>query len=99
MIHHEVEDGKEVVKMELAEEVTFINKAPISSELENLPENSELEIDVTKTKFLDNDIVEIIDDFLENSEEKKITTRLVSERGTTENPKNISEILQLQKAS
>ena len=99
MIHHEVEDGKEVVKMELAEEVTFINKAPISSELENLPENSELEIDVTKTKFLDNDIVEIIDDFLENSEEKKITTRLVSERGTTENPKNISEILQLEKAS
>lgn len=99
MIHHEVEDGKEVVKMELAEEVTFINKAPISSELENLPENSELEIDVTKTKFLDNDIVEIIDDFLENSEEKKITTRLVSERGTTENPKNISEILKLQKAS
>lgn len=99
MIHHEVEDGKEVVKMELAEEVTFINKAPISNELENLPENSELEIDVTKTKFLDNDIVEIIDDFLENSEEKKITTRLVSERGTTENPKNISEILQLEKAS
>ena len=99
MIHHEVEGGKEVVKMELAEEVTFINKAPISSELENLPENSELEIDVTKTKFLDNDIVEIIDDFLENSEEKKITTRLVSERGTTENPKNISEILQLEKAS
>ena len=90
---------EEVVKMELAEEVTFINKAPISSELENFPENSELEIDVTKTKFLDNDIVEIIDDFLENSEEKKITTRLVSERGTTENPKNISEILQLEKAS
>ena len=54
---------------------------------------------MTKTKFLDNDIVEIIDDFLENSEEKKITTRLVSERGTTENPKNISEILQLEKAS
>ena len=64
-----------------------------------MPENSELEIDVTKTKFLDNDIIEIIDDFLENSEEKQSTTRLISERGTTENPKNISELLQLQKAS
>ena len=40
MIHHEMEGGKEVVKMELAEEVTFINKAPISYELESLPENS-----------------------------------------------------------
>ena len=99
MIHHEMEGGKEVVKMELAEEVTFINKAPISYELESLPENSELEIDVTKTKFLDNDIIEIIDDFLENSEEKQITTRLISERGTTENPKNISDLLQLKKAS
>lgn len=99
MIHHEVESGKEIVKMELAEEVTFINKAPISYELESLPENSELEIDVTKTKFLDNDIIEIIDDFLESSEEKQIKTRLVSEKGTTENPKNISALLELQKAS
>ena len=40
MIHHEMEGGKEVVKMELDEEVTFINKAPISYELESLPENS-----------------------------------------------------------
>ena len=99
IIHHEVESGKEIVKMELAEEVTFINKAPISYELESLPENSELEIDVTKTKFLDNDIIEIIDDFLESSEEKQIKTRLVSEKGTTENPKNISALLELQKAS
>ena len=37
MIHHEMENGKEVVKMELAEEVTFINKAPISYELDSLP--------------------------------------------------------------
>ena len=98
IIHHEVESGKEIIKMELAEEVTFINKAPISYELESLPENSELEIDVTKTKFLDNDIIEIIDDFLESSEEKQIKTRLVSEKGTTENPKNISALLELQKA-
>ena len=37
MIHHEMEGGKEVVKMELAEEVTFINKAPISYELKVCP--------------------------------------------------------------
>ena len=95
MIHHEMENGKEVVKMELAEEVTFINKAPISNELENLPVETELEIDVTKTKYLDNDIVEIINDFLANSQEKKISTRLITNKGTQENPKDIAEILEL----
>ena len=95
LIHHEMENGKEIVKMELAEEVTFINKAPISNELENLPETAELEIDVTKTKYLDNDIVEIINNFLANSEEKKISTRLITNKGTQENPKDIAEILEL----
>ena len=95
MIQHQTEEGREVVKLELAEEVTFINKAPISYELDTLPENSQLEIDVTKTKFLDNDIVEILDDFLETSEEKNISTRLVSEKGVEENPKNIAKILEL----
>ena len=95
MIHHEMENGKEVVKMELAEEVTFINKAPISFELDSLPKEAELEIDLTKTKYLDNDIVEIINDFLENSEEKNISTRFITNKGTQENPKNIAEILEV----
>ena len=95
MIHHEMENGKEIVKMELAEEVTFINKAPISYELDNLPLEAELEIDVTKTKYLHNDIIEIINNFLENSEEKKISTRLITEKGALENPKDISSVLQL----
>ena len=95
MIHHEMENGKEVVKMELAEEVTFINKAPISYELNNLPLEAELEIDITKTKYLDNDIVEIINDFLASSDEKNISTRLISEKGLEKNPKDISHILGL----
>ena len=95
IIHHEIENGKEIVKMELAEEVTFINKAPISNELENLPVEAELEIDVTKTKYLDNDIIEIINDFLANSKEKNISTRFISKKGTQENPKDIAEILEL----
>lgn len=85
--------GKKKIKIELAEEVTFINKEPISTELERLPNRAELEIDVRKTKFLDNDIIEIINDFLANSEEKNIRTRLVSEKGVEENPKDISKLL------
>ena len=58
----------------------------------NFPQ--ELEIDVTKTKYLDNDIVEIINEFLASSEEKDISTRLISEKGTEENPKDISHVLE-----
>lgn len=85
--------GKKKIKIELAEEVTFINKEPIYNELDRLPNKAELEIDVRKTKFLDNDIVEIINDFLANSEEKDIQTRLISEKGVEENPKDISKLI------
>lgn len=87
--------GKKVITLELAEEVTFINKEPIYLELEKIPAETELEIDVTKTKYLDNDIVEIINDFLEDSEEKNISTRLISEKGSEENPKDIAKVLAL----
>lgn len=83
--------GKHIVKIALAEEVTFINKEPISTELDRIPEQSEVEIDVTKTKFLDNDIIEIINDFLAQTSEKEISTRLVSEKGISKDPKDILE--------
>lgn len=86
-------DGKQVIKIELAEEVTFINKEPISAELERVPENASIEIDITKTRYLDNDIVEIINDFLESTEEREISTRLISEKGVEDNPKDLSAIL------
>jgi len=57
----DVDDGN--IKMTLAEEVTFFNKAAILKELDSLPENSKLELDVRKTRFLDNDIIEILEDF------------------------------------
>src|SRR5690606_38836208 len=50
-----VADGR--LKMTLAEEVTFINKGAILKELEKLPNNSFLELDVRKTRYLDYDII------------------------------------------
>ena len=44
-------DGKHRIKMTLAEEVTFINKGAILKELDALPENTFLELDVRKTSF------------------------------------------------
>lgn len=62
--------GSKTVKMTLAEEVTFINKGAIIKELNNLDKDSFLIMDVTKTKYLDNDIIEILDDFKIKAAEK-----------------------------
>ncbi len=82
----DVDDGK--VKMTLAEEVTFFNKGAILKELDKLASNSFLELDVTKTKYLDHDIIEILDDFIHKAEERNISIKLISQRGVVVNPES-----------
>ena len=45
-------DSKDLIRMTLAEEVTFFNKGAIIKELDNLPEGSFLELDVRKSNIL-----------------------------------------------
>ncbi|WP_095074537.1 SulP family inorganic anion transporter [Tenacibaculum jejuense] len=89
----DIDDGK--IKMTLAEEVTFFNKGAILKELDSLPENSSLELDVTKTRYLDNDIIEILEDFAYKAKERNINIKLISERGTVENPPSYIEFFKL----
>ena len=79
-------NGKHKIKMTLAEEVTFFNKGAILKELENLPRDTYLELDLLKTRYLDNDIIEILDDFTFKAKERNIDIKLVSKRGIEENP-------------
>jgi len=90
----DVDDGK--IKMTLAEEVTFFNKGAILKELDSLPLNSYLELDVRKTRYLDNDIIEILDDFAFKAKERNITIKLISERGIVENPESFIEFFKLR---
>jgi len=85
----DVDDGK--IKMTLAEEVTFFNKGAILKELDRIESNSYLELDVTKTRFLDNDIIEILQDFSEHAKHENIHIRLISERGVIDNPTDYIE--------
>jgi MFS superfamily sulfate permease-like transporter len=79
-------DGKHRIKMTFAEEVTFFNKGAILKELDSLPQDTKLEINLVNTRYLDNDIIEILDDFLFKAEERNIDIKLVSERGIVEKP-------------
>jgi len=82
----DIDDNK--VKMTFAEEVTFFNKGAILKELDRLAPDSFLELDVTNTKYLDNDIIEILDDFILKAEERNISIKLVSQRGVVVNPES-----------
>jgi len=84
-------NGENKMKMTLAEEVTFFNKGAILKELDALPEDSFLELDVRKTQFLDHDVIEILEDFSIKAKNRNITIKLVSERGTVENPDSYVE--------
>jgi len=88
-------NGKHKIKMTLAEEVTFINKGAILKELDQLPRDSYLDLDVTKTRYLDNDIVEILEDFSLKAKNRNIDVNLVSERGTVLNPESYIEFFKL----
>jgi len=89
-------NGNPKFKMTLAEEVTFFNKGAILSSLDKLPENTYLELDVKKTRYLDFDIIEILEDFAHKAEQRNITIKLISERGIVENPKSYIEFFKLR---
>jgi len=65
-------------------------------ELDRLPINSYLELDVRKTRYLDHDIIEILEDFVIKAKERHITIKLISERGTVENPPSYIEFFKLR---
>jgi MFS superfamily sulfate permease-like transporter len=96
-IRKEEQNNLDVVKMTLAEEVTFINKGAIIKELDSIEENSYLEIDTTKTRFLDHDIIEVFDDFRIKAQDRNITITLISERGKVTNPESFDAFFSQKK--
>lgn len=88
-------DGLHRIKMTLAEEVTFFNKGAILNELDSLPRDTYLELDVRKTRYLDHDIIEILEDFAFKAKERNIHIQLLSERGVVENPSSFIEFFKL----
>lgn len=89
-------NGKHRIKMTFAEEVTFFNKGAILKELHSLPRETYLELDVSKTRYLDNDIIEILEDFAFKAKERNIDIKLVSARGIVENPDSFIEFFKLR---
>jgi MFS superfamily sulfate permease-like transporter len=51
------------IRINLSEEVSFLNKAAIKVRLDNIPENANVIVDASSTKYIDFDVIEIIKEF------------------------------------
>jgi MFS superfamily sulfate permease-like transporter len=86
-------NGKSKIKMTFAEEVTFFNKGAILKELDNIPENTLLNLDIENTIYLDDDVLEILDDFWEKAKIRNIEIKLKTRKGVIDNPENFRETI------
>lgn len=68
----EYEEGVPVT-IELAEDVSFLNKAGILNTLNKMPDNTHLIIDAKKTVKIHPDVLEIFDDFEQNAKTRNVT--------------------------
>jgi MFS superfamily sulfate permease-like transporter len=67
----------ETIHIDLAQEVSFLNKAALKQTLAHLPPNSKVIIDAAHTVYIDYDVLQLIRDFVNfGSKDKNITVRL-----------------------
>ncbi len=71
----ELKDG--TIRLELAEDVTFINKASIQRTLAQIPDGSTVIIDASRSIHIDHDVVEIIEEFQTGAEFRDIKLQLI----------------------
>jgi SulP family sulfate permease len=67
---------KNVIRIRLAEEVSFLNKAAIQVTLTSLPKGSDVIIDGSNSRYIDPDVLEIIHNYKHNAYTKGIIVQL-----------------------
>lgn len=69
--------GAVLKRLQLHDNVNFLHKAALTTVLEALPAGSRIELDARRTKRLDTDVLEVIDNFRKSAPERHIDLRLV----------------------
>lgn len=62
--------------LRLRKDVSFFSKPIIKKKFESIPENSNLLIDITRAEYIDRDIMETIEEFMQQAPNKKINVQL-----------------------
>lgn len=86
----ETPEGKHRYHVVLAQEVTFLNKGNIMEALRKVPENSELEIDISRSAVIDHDVKELIEDYRETAKNKNINLIIKDKRPQQKSEKDFA---------
>ncbi len=86
-----VYEKSEVVHLELAQEVSFLNKASIKKTLESLADGSTVILDANNTEYIDYDVLELIKEFhLTKAPDKNIKMSLIGFKNSYQLPEDIA---------
>jgi len=84
--------SKDLIKIVLAQEVSFLNKASIKQTFDKLPANSSVIIDASQTEYIDFDVLDIIRDFADSkAAAKNINVSLEGFKNVYNIPKTASD--------
>jgi MFS superfamily sulfate permease-like transporter len=61
--HRDQHHAGDIIRIQLSEEVSFLNKAAIRQTLDHIPENSKVVIDASRSDYIDFDVLELIKEF------------------------------------
>lgn len=89
--------GENIIRIKLAQEVSFLNKGTIQYTLTNISRDKTVIIDGTESLFIDKDVLTTIFDFKEHAHTKKIKVELVNIRENYELPKLKELIIKTEK--
>ena len=73
----ESQNGVSIIKMVFAEKLLFFNKRSVFNALESFESGSDIILDMTNSKYVDNDVSEIIEEFIAKSKERNISVSLL----------------------
>lgn len=82
----------DLIRIELSQEVSFLNKAAIKETLRQIPDGSAVMIDASKTEYIDFDVLDVIRDFAgAQAVDKNIKVSLIGFRDDYKLPKASTE--------
>ncbi len=93
--HKDKHQEGDIISIQLADEVSFLNKAAIRETLDRIPENSTVVIDASRSDYIDFDVLELIKEFRDiKAPIKNITCILqgFKEKYNIENESNVQSV-------
>jgi MFS superfamily sulfate permease-like transporter len=79
-------EGRTIITMRLAEEVTFLNKGAIKKQFDNVPNGSVVIIDKSPCVFINHDVQEYLQEFAATAAERDISVEFIENEAPINQP-------------